>query len=48
MAKLKQYFGDTIYREYRSRYKQCTRMLNGLEKSLEKQLPESSRKWKSD
>ena len=30
---------------YRSRYKECIRMLNGLEKSLEKHLPESDRRW---
>jgi len=25
--------------------KECIRMLNGLEKSLEKHLPESERRW---
>jgi len=25
--------------------KECIRMLNGLEKSLEKHLPESDRRW---
>ncbi|MFC1452687.1 hypothetical protein ACFLSJ_05000, partial [Verrucomicrobiota bacterium] len=26
-------------------YKECIRMLNGLEKSLEKHLPDSERRW---
>jgi four helix bundle protein len=47
MAKLKGYIGDDVYRAFRSRYKECIRMLNGLEKSLEKQLPEDSRRWKA-
>ena len=29
----------------KKRYKECIRMLNGLEKSLEKYLPEKSRRW---
>jgi four helix bundle protein len=48
MAKLKGYFPDDVYGHYRERYKKCTRMLNGLEKTLERQLPESSRKWTTD
>jgi len=45
MAKLKGYIAPSIYGAYRSRYKECIRMLNGLEKSLERQLPESERRW---
>jgi four helix bundle protein len=45
MAKLKGYIDQSAYRSYRSRYKECIRMLNGLEKSLEKHLPESERRW---
>jgi len=30
---------ETLQASYRSRYKECVRMLNGLEKSLEKRLP---------
>jgi hypothetical protein len=30
---------------YRSRYKECIRMLNGLEKTLERKIPERERKW---
>ena len=40
--KLKGYIDQSVYGSYRSRYKECIRMLNGLEKSLEKHLPESS------
>jgi len=47
MAKLKGYVGDDVYVAFRGRYKECIRMLNGLEKTLEKQLPENSRKWKA-
>ncbi len=45
MAKLKGYIEPSIYSSYRSRYKECIRMLNGLEKSMEKHLPESERRW---
>ena len=37
--------GDSLYR---SRYKECIRMLNGLEKSLEKHVPESDRRWPTE
>ncbi len=45
IAKLKDYIEPTDYSSYRSRYKECIRMLNGLEKSLERHLPESERRW---
>jgi four helix bundle protein len=45
MAKLKGYLTSEVYESYRSRYKQCIRMLNGLEKSLERHLPEHDRRW---
>jgi four helix bundle protein len=47
IAKLKNYIEPSIYNSYRSRYKECIRMLNGLEKSLEKLLPKSDRRWKA-
>jgi hypothetical protein len=31
--------------EFQERYKECIRMLNGLEKTLEKKLPEKERCW---
>ena len=46
MAKLKGYIDESVYASYRSGYKECIRMLNGLEKSLEKHLPKSERQWK--
>ena len=45
VAKLKGYIDAAVYGSYRSRYKECIRMLNGLEKSMEKHLPESERRW---
>ena len=45
MAKLKGYIPNDVYAEYRERYKQCIRMLNGLEKSLERCFPEKERRW---
>lgn len=45
MAHLKGYESQTAYEEYRARYKECIRMLNGMERTLEKQLPDSDRRW---
>jgi four helix bundle protein len=45
MAKLKGYMTEEAYMEFRGRYKECIRMLNGLEKTLERQLPERERHW---
>ena len=45
IVKPKGYIDQSVYNSYRSRYKECIRMLNGLEKSLEKHLPESGRRW---
>ncbi|MDD5679245.1 MAG: four helix bundle protein [Kiritimatiellae bacterium] len=45
MAKLKGHIKNDVYAKYRERYKQCIRMLNGLEKSLERHLPEQERRW---
>lgn len=45
MACLKGYETKAIYDEYRARYQECIRMLNGMERTLEKQLPESDRRW---
>ena len=45
MAKLKGYISDSAYREFRDRYKECIRMLNGLEKTLERKVPEKDRRW---
>jgi four helix bundle protein len=45
MAHLKGYETQTTYEEYRARYQECIRMLNGMERTLEKQLPEADRRW---
>ncbi len=45
VAKLKGYIDEGTYDSFRSRYKECIRMLNGLERTLERQLPESQRRW---
>ena len=45
MAKLKGYITENIYQEFRGRYKECIRMLNGLEKTLERKVPERDRRW---
>jgi hypothetical protein len=34
-----------VYIEFRGRYKECIRMLNGLEKTLERKLPDRERRW---
>ncbi|MBW2641753.1 MAG: four helix bundle protein [Deltaproteobacteria bacterium] len=44
MAKLKGYITEKVYLEIRGRYKECIRMLNGLEKTLERKIPEQERR----
>ena len=38
IARLKGYIPEERYQAFRGRYQECIRMLNGLEKSLEKQI----------
>jgi four helix bundle protein len=45
MAKLKGYITEQVYIKFRDRYKECIRMLNGLEKTLERKIPERDRRW---
>ena len=45
VAKLKGYITEQIYLEFRDRYKECIRMLNGLEKTLERKIPEREQRW---
>jgi hypothetical protein len=45
MAKEKGYISFGLYDSFRGRYKECIRMLSGLEKTLERKLPESERRW---
>ena len=45
MAKLKCYISNEVYLDFKKRYKECIRMLNGLEKKFEHHIPASDRKW---
>ena len=36
---------EKTYMAVRDRYQECVRMLNGLEKTLERKLPASDRRW---
>ena len=45
MARLKEYISENIFLEFKGRYQECIRMLNGLEKTLERKIPERERRW---
>jgi four helix bundle protein len=45
IAKLKGYISAEQYEAFRDRYLECVRMLNGLERTLERQIDPSSRRW---
>jgi four helix bundle protein len=45
MAREKGYITAEVYGSFRQRYKECIRMLNGLERTLERKLPEAERRW---
>jgi len=45
MAHLKGYESREDYERFRERYQECIRMLNGLERTLERQLPDRERRW---
>ena len=45
MAHLRGYETKETYTGFRERYRECIRMLNGMERNLEKQLPETDRRW---
>jgi hypothetical protein len=45
MAHLKGYESQATSEEYRTRFQECIRMLDGRQRTLEKQLPESDRRW---
>ncbi len=47
MAMLKKYLTEDKYLSLKSRYKECIRMLNGLEKTLEQKIPMKNRVWKT-
>lgn len=45
MAMRKRYLPSEVYESFRERYHECVRMLNGLERKLEQQLPPDSRRF---
>ena len=45
MATLKKYLSDEIFQAYGARYQECIRMLNGLERTLERKLPAGDQRW---
>ena len=45
---LKGYTTEEVYAAYRDRYQECVRMLNGMERTLERQLPPEQRRFPSD
>ena len=46
IARLKDYVSETTFAAYRGRYRECIKMLNGLEKTLEQKLPAQDRRWR--
>jgi len=42
----KGYITEKVYLEIWGRYKECIRMLNGLEKTLERKVLERERRWR--
>ena len=45
MAQLKGYLTEEDYLAFKDRFRECIRMLNGLEKTLEQKIPERKRRW---
>jgi four helix bundle protein len=45
VAHLKGYESKETYERFRERYQECVRMLNGIERALERYLPERERRW---
>ena len=48
IAKLKGYLSEAVYTSFRGRYRECVKMLNGLEKTLERRLNDPSPRWPPD
>lgn len=44
----KNYVSQECFDGYRERYEECVRMLNGMERTLERRLPKSERRWPSN
>lgn len=45
IANLKDNISESDLEHFRERYSECVRMLNGLERTLERQLPPESHRW---
>ncbi|MBN1515634.1 four helix bundle protein [Candidatus Sumerlaeota bacterium] len=45
MAHLKGYLDESTFSQFSERYQECIRMLNGLEKNLERHLPDKDQRW---
>lgn len=45
IANMKGYVAVEVFGSLRDRYQECVRMLNGLERTLEQQLPEAQRRF---
>jgi four helix bundle protein len=45
IARRKCYLSQETFEAFRDRYEECVRMLNGFERTLEKQLPPDDRRW---
>jgi four helix bundle protein len=45
VASRKKYIDEATYHRYRERYEECVRMLNGLERTLERQLEKKERRF---
>jgi len=41
----KSYVAEQVFEHYRDRYHECVKMLNGLERTLEQQLPKDQRRF---
>ena len=48
IAMLKGYISTEQYEAFRDRYLECVRMLNGLERTLERQIDASARRWPTE
>jgi len=45
IASVRKLIDETTYEHFAKRYHECVRMLNGMERTLEKQLPEKDQRW---
>jgi len=45
IALRKTYITPELFNDFKEKYQECIRMLNGLEKNLEQNLPASEQKW---